>query len=130
MAQLTMAIYGDASIGEVCRLRTFAAVASDLLGCPVDRDDLRLLVSELATNAVRACSEQVCVTAERVDPSTLRVTVTDDGEGEPALRRPAPLDPGGGRGLMIVDAVSTTWGVEAPAEPGSTAVWFELTASS
>ena len=130
MAQLTMAIYGDASIDEVARLRAFAAVASDLLGCPVDHDDLRLLVSELATNAVRACSEQVCVTAECVEPSTLRVTVTDDGHGEPVLHRPAPLDAGGGRGLMIVDAISTTWGVDDPAGSGSTAVWFELTASS
>src|SRR5690606_14202065 len=88
--------------------------------------DLRLLVSELATNAVRACARQVCVTAERVGRATLRVTVADDGEGEPVLRRPAPLDAGGGRGLMIVDAASTTWGVAPTTVGGPTAVWFGL----
>jgi hypothetical protein len=31
---------------------------------------------------------------------------------------------------MIVDAVSTTWGVDDRAEAGSTVVWFELSASS
>ena len=75
------------------------------------------MVSELATNCIRHTTTSFTVEAEWAGP-TIRVDVTDDGGGAPVMQ---PPDPGnlGGRGLRIVDALSTDWGViETPNGPG------------
>ncbi|WP_460605099.1 ATP-binding protein [Jatrophihabitans fulvus] len=88
--------------------------------------DAELLVSELVTNAVRHGLPAITVRL-RLDPPRLGVQVSDRGPSLPPTR---PLDPGenapGGRGLLIVDRVSSQWGVlPHESEPGKT-VWFEL----
>ena len=45
--------------------------------------------------------------------------------GEPCLRSPEPSDLTG-RGLLIVDALASAWGVEYRGTPGKT-VWFAIT---
>jgi anti-sigma regulatory factor (Ser/Thr protein kinase) len=80
-----------------------------------------LLVSELVTNAVRHGRGKITLRALLNDVRLL-VDVIDEGSVvEPVLRRRE--DPsGGGKGLMIVDAESSRWGIEK----GTAHVWFEL----
>ena len=89
-------------------------------------DDALLLTSELVTNAVRHGRPAVTL-AVQLEPSALIVVVTDTGPELPPLvpRTPHPDSPTG-RGLVIVDALATRWGVTP--QPGSTgkAVWFAL----
>jgi anti-sigma regulatory factor (Ser/Thr protein kinase) len=91
-------------------------------GARVATDDVHLVVSELATNAVihagTPFSVSVCC-----DGSAVRIAVHDWNSTEPVMRD-ASLAARSGRGLRLVDAVSREWGVD-PAPDGKT-VWAEL----
>ncbi|WP_309225697.1 ATP-binding protein [Quadrisphaera sp. INWT6] len=86
-------------------------------------DEAQLLVSELVTNAVRHGSPPITTEVGCRGQAGLHVRVTDGATSEPLVRTPA-VDDVGGRGMLLVDLLSSAWGVE----PGSTgkAVWFEL----
>jgi anti-sigma regulatory factor (Ser/Thr protein kinase) len=87
-------------------------------------DELRLLVSELVTNAVRhGLDRQGAVELSlRLAGRCLRVEVADGGDGfTPPTGEHDPADPGGW-GLVVVDELVDRWGVEAA---GGTRVWFE-----
>jgi anti-sigma regulatory factor (Ser/Thr protein kinase) len=104
---------------------------SKWLGRDVDRhvlEDVKLLVSELVTNAVRHQSEQGPIELELSRRrGSVRVEVADPGSGfhKPKVGEPLP-DALGGRGLLIVERVAARWGV-TPGRP--TRVWFELDAA-
>ncbi len=88
-------------------------------------NDIKLLVSELVTNAVRHQSGQGPIdVAVKVSRSRVRVEVSDPGEGfpKPSVGEPPP-EVLGGRGLLIVDRVAARWGVSSDRP---TRVWFEL----
>ena len=110
---------------SVGRLRRFAVDACRGSGTGVDPDVVALLVSELATNALVHGSGEVRV---RVLPGdrTLRVEISDGDPSLPSLRAASPLDEGG-RGVALVDALSTRWGAD-PDRGGGKTVWFELQA--
>jgi anti-sigma regulatory factor (Ser/Thr protein kinase) len=105
-----------AEIAECCR-------ELELGGSPCQ--SLILLVSEVVSNAVRHSSGDrrapvglVASFGER----TIRVTVTDAGEGF----TPRPRDPArthDGYGLYLLEKVADRWGVQSR---GDTKVWFEL----
>jgi anti-sigma regulatory factor (Ser/Thr protein kinase) len=81
-----------------------------------------LIVSELVANAVRHAGG-TCTLTVSADRATVTLTVTDESS-VPPVRRPPD---GGGRGLMIVEELSTSWGyVEHPGD-GKT-VWARLAA--
>lgn len=83
-------------------------------------EDVRLVVSEFATNAVRHAKTPIIVTLEQVDQSVL-LTVADGSIAPPVRQAIDPLDTGG-RGLSIVAIVSQDWGVTRG--PGETkSVW-------
>ena len=95
----------------------------DALYLDIPRDALptaRLLVTELASNALlHGAGATIDLTVERRG-DCLRVEVTDDGCG---VERPGRGDRQvGGWGLELVDLLSSRWGIER----GSTHVWFEL----
>ena len=102
-----------------------------VVGLPVNqatRDTLCLLVSELVTNAIRhaglAPHDPIRVHITSHD-DRVRVAVHDGGPGfTPSDPAPTRLDALGGRGCMIVDALSDAWGVERDA--GGCTVWCEL----
>jgi len=78
-------------------------------------EDARLIATELVGNAVRHASPlgngTVLVRWQEED-STLTLSVCDGGGStEPEQVEPAPYDVGG-RGLKIVDALSSNWWVE------------------
>lgn len=91
-------------------------------------EDAAIIVSELATNAIRH--------GLRGDPDgTLRLIliryqshfvciVTDPADEPPSLREPVHIAEGG-RGLRIVDAISRAWGW-TPLPRGGKAVWAAL----
>jgi len=74
------------------------------------RDKLALIVSELTTNAFRAHCNAVTVSLS-LDDDCLLIGVTDDAPGDPRVLQPT-TGQRHGRGLMIVEALSTRWGVE------------------
>jgi anti-sigma regulatory factor (Ser/Thr protein kinase) len=78
---------------------------------PRDRDVILLVASELLANAVQHAA--TCVEARiEFHGDYIRIDVLDDGDGWPRLRHVDPLSETGGRGLSIVDRLSTSWGVE------------------
>ena len=96
------------------------------LGLTEERcDDALLLTSELVTNAVLHGRSEVCV---EVTPAaeSVRIAVLDENS-----RHPAPVredhDALDGRGLALVAAVATRWGVDD--RPLGKSVWFELSLS-
>jgi anti-sigma regulatory factor (Ser/Thr protein kinase) len=91
--------------------------------------DVRLLVSELVTNAVRHADADADGDGEGVrlvvaiNGGTLRVEVHDPGHGFAV--REAPTDPlrASGWGLVLVAELSDRWGVD---HTPRTRVWFEI----
>jgi len=88
-------------------------------------DDVRLLLTELITNALRhsdvAPGDEIEVKAEVAD-GAIRIEVSDPGRNGPV----APREPGangGGFGLYLVERLTNRWGVER--EDGTT-VWAEV----
>ncbi|MFF2010027.1 ATP-binding protein [Streptomyces sp. NPDC058195] len=93
-----------------------------------------LLVAELATNAVRhgrvpGRDFRLRLTLQAGDPELL-VEVTDASPGRP-LPVPGAIPPpsaegDGGRGLLLVEALSSRWGATG-GDPYTKTVWCEVT---
>lgn len=96
------------------------------------RDDVLLVLSELVTNAIRHGRPLEDDGTVHVDWTVcergVSITVTDGGGGLP-LPAALPGHDEGGRGLAIVDAVATRWGVEQGAARATT-VWACVAAAS
>lgn len=90
---------------------------------PEIRATVELLVSELATNCIRHTDSSFELTVIQLRHE-IRVEATDYDAGKPTMRSPKPTDPSG-RGLRIVDALATAWGVEHRSAQGKT-VWFTV----
>ena len=98
-------------------------VGGMLDGVPDDQVEIILLAtSELAANSVRHAGTAYTVQVDRSDDE-IRVTVEDDGDGEPEIQDPGPLTPSG-RGLLIVEQLSDAWGASRTA--GQNRVWFSM----
>ena len=82
---------------------------------------LSLVVSELVTNAVIHGQGAIRLRVH-VDAEALRGEVIDDGGGFEHELRAAGPHATAGRGLLIVDRLTTRWGVHE----GTTHVWFEM----
>lgn len=83
-------------------------------------DDIRLVASELATNAMAHAQTPFSVTLSQTDGSVL-LTVRDGSSTVPVGALPQVLD-SGGRGLMIVELLSQEWGVTTDG-PDAKGVW-------
>ncbi len=108
---------------SVARIRRFVVDAARSHDPAIDTDVVALLVSELATNALVHGDGQVRV---RVLPrdAGIRVEVGDASPRVPARRTPDLTDEGG-RGIALVEALASAWGVKPSPDRGKT-VWFEL----
>ena len=91
-------------------------------GTPSLCSDLALVVTELVANAVRHAGTDITVRLSRLGDG-VRVEVAD-GSTRPLRPRLVTLADEGGRGLLLVDALSTRYGVEA--ERAGKLVWAEL----
>lgn len=115
----------DAVPGAVAGVRRWVCSHAAAAGADTDTIGVaELLTSEVVTNAVQHGEPGglVTVTVARGEAS-LRVVVTDGGEGRPEAQHPG-LDDFGGRGLQLVEALAGAWGVEEQAVGKS--VWFEV----
>jgi anti-sigma regulatory factor (Ser/Thr protein kinase) len=108
--------------------RARSVVAEQLASAGIDgtfSQTIVLLVSEVVSNAVRhsaAPADSAIDLRARVTETTVRVEVTDAGEGfTPRARDPERL--GEGYGLYLIEKTASSWGVEGG---NSTTVWFEL----
>ena len=123
---------GDVSVEELVAEREFEPepqsvsaarefVIASAARPPLD-DLLRLAVSELATNAVihARSSFRVRVVAAGAG---VRIEVADRSERMP-VRNHQPYDAVSGRGIGIVEHLSTSWGVTPT--PDGKSIWFEL----
>jgi anti-sigma regulatory factor (Ser/Thr protein kinase) len=107
-----------------------ARLALDRLGRRVSAGrmrDLRLLVSELVTNAVRHAGlrrdDRIRLIVNAGDGS-VRVEVHDPGHGfTPAAPAPDPAR-ASGWGLYLIEELADRWGVDK--DRRGTRVWFEL----
>jgi anti-sigma regulatory factor (Ser/Thr protein kinase) len=86
--------------------------------------DLRLVISEVITNAVRHGGEGELLVAVTPKQEFLCVQVTDTGDGfAPRPRAYAP-DEDGGFGLFLIERLTRRWGLTR--EDSNTRVWFEF----
>ena len=99
------------------RLCTAAGLDSELADTAV------LLTSEVVTNAVLhgRSAARLTVTCSKTG---VRVEVGDDNSRRPVLHAPHDLDALNGRGMYLLDACATAWGVLP--DPFGKIVWFEI----
>ncbi|MER6089004.1 ATP-binding protein [Streptomyces bluensis] len=91
--------------------------------------DAELLVSELATNAVRhTISTRFLCGIGLIPEGCLRLEVHDqDGTGRGLPTREPGPDDESGRGLLLVQEIADSWGVDRSLLTGGNAVWATLT---
>jgi DNA-binding NarL/FixJ family response regulator len=90
--------------------------------CGEQLDVVTLLVSEVVTNAIVHAGTEVEVSVG-LTPDAVRIEVTDKESELPVARR-ATDDDTSGRGLALLDALASAWGVEV--RPEGKVVWFEV----
>lgn len=117
----TLALPYDVS--AVGRARRFVRDTLERWHVDADVDDALLVVSELVTNAITH-GDSTCQLRLRTTAATLRVEVLDSGAGTPDPRAPSATREHG-RGLHLVSALTTAWGIDQVPGRGKL-VWAEL----
>jgi anti-sigma regulatory factor (Ser/Thr protein kinase) len=108
--------------------RSFARRVAESWGLADRLDDIALCVSELATNAVVHGAGPVAVRLSREPGGVVLAEVADSGSSAPRLTA-RDVAAERGRGLAIVAALATTWGVRSGGchgECNGKTVWFCL----
>jgi len=119
------AITLPADLRAIGDARDFALATLTRWGLGPLSDTITLLASEMVTNAM-VHTEGPATLELRRDGNTVRLRVSDADTRPPQLREgPEPdLESDGGRGMVLVEALSTSWGVE-PSGSGKT-VWADV----
>lgn len=102
--------------------RRFVKQAMDRWGARSEVELVELLVSELVTNSILHAQSDVEVSVTFAW-DLVRVAVFDSSL-EPPVRRATRSDGTSGRGLLMLDALSSAWGIDVT--PGGKSVWFEI----
>lgn len=89
-------------------------------------EDIRLVASELATNALAHARTPFTVTLSLVNGSVL-LAIKDESAAGPMKAMPDVMDMNG-RGLMLVELLSSEWGSTFD-DAGCKSVWASFTAS-
>lgn len=93
---------------EVATARSAAAAALHRWGLEKVEDAVLLLVSEMVTNALVHARSTAHLTLWQLSDA-VRIEVSDDSPHEPRPRL-APAEATGGRGMLLVEALSSRWG--------------------
>jgi DNA-binding NarL/FixJ family response regulator len=125
-------------VGRTSHVNEAARFEADVSSVPLARDFVRrwlqergaehvfdeasLIVTELATNAVLHADSPYEVRLSRND-GVIRIEVADGDAGTP---EPQPFSAiaESGRGIVIVSAISASWGIEA--QPDGKVTWAEI----
>ncbi|QRX97465.1 ATP-binding protein [Streptomyces sp. A1-5] len=92
------------------------------------RDDVELVVTELFTNAVRHTDSEKVGCEITLVGAHIRIEITDEGGlcASAPHARPGTLDQEGGRGLLLVCALSESWGTRPDDSGRGQVVWADL----
>jgi anti-sigma regulatory factor (Ser/Thr protein kinase) len=121
-AQRSLALPAD-----LTSVRTGRLFARDLVtewGLGRLADDVQLGVSELITNAVRHAGTDVVLVLRLDTELTVEVVDSEPGRVPCTETRAAAVSQSSGRGLQIVSAISSEWGVTTSDDVKT--VWFRL----
>lgn len=120
-------LYLPATEAAISRARAFVDRLEVLDAHGDARFAVRLLVSELFTNAVKYGSRHAEARVRlliAVDETRVRGEIGDSGRGFAEEHTAMPgVDAESGRGLAFLDALADRWGV---VHNGESCVWFEL----
>jgi serine/threonine-protein kinase RsbW len=119
----TLELTLPAEPGSVAEARARVCDAIDPYLANGESEKLRLLVSEVVTNAVKHGDNGYPVELHAHWNSEVRIEVCDRGDGFTPTPRIGALDQPGGFGLYLVGQLADRWGVECD---GGTTVWFVL----
>ena len=120
---MTTGVYCDfePDLSEIVAARRFA---EQVLTTRHPRlEDALVIVSELASNAVRHAASGFRLAVDQADHH-VRIEVADQGAGWPTPTTTAPMPTYGGMGLHLVEALADRWG--ATERPDGKLVWAEL----
>jgi anti-sigma regulatory factor (Ser/Thr protein kinase) len=124
-ASVLLLPFAAASVGVARRRLVSDLIAADVYDSAVC--DVALVISELFSNALRHAAPlpgaQIRV-AWQIEPDSVRVSVSDGGAPTVPELGEAAQGATGGRGLRIVEKLSTKWGMST-SEDGNT-VWAEV----
>ena len=108
---------------SVGRVRQFATRTLASWGAQQLEDDVRVVASELATNALLHARTEFTL-GLTLDGDRLRVILADGSSVQPRMRRFDSTESTTGRGLRMVAALAQAWGVEK--DGLGKAVWCEF----
>jgi Histidine kinase-like ATPase domain len=112
---------------SVAKARQFAARTLDSWGAGQLEDDVRVVASELATNALLHARTDFTL-GLALDGDLLRLTIADGSATQPRMRRFDSTDSTTGRGLRMVAELAQAWGVDR--DGVGKAVWCEFRVAS
>ena len=113
-------------VTALAAVRRFASDVADELGSAVDRDDLAVVVGELAANAAIHQGDDAELAIAELDDGGLLVEVVDRDRRQLEVIDGPAWDVEGHRGLLLVEALSAAWGVEVTDD--GKRVWAQLAA--
>ncbi|NEW72518.1 ATP-binding protein [Streptomyces rhizosphaericus] len=113
---------------SIGRARDFALTTLASWGLSERAEDIRLCVSELASNALAhgTLSGHGFLVKLEADDDFVRLEVHDSRGRRPEVQHPADTDTSG-RGLLIVEELSDGWGIE-DRRPFGKVVWSRFKA--
>jgi anti-sigma regulatory factor (Ser/Thr protein kinase) len=120
-AGVTLQLQGNPEAAAHAR-RALAKLPGDI--DPPLMETLRLLVTELVTNAVQHARAESVVLKVFVGRKAVWTEVTDGGPGFDPARTGRPRQDRSGWGLFLVERLAHRWGVNHDGR--ATKVWFEL----
>lgn len=103
--------------------RRFVTATLESWGLGALRGEAELVVSELVTNVVMHARSPAQVVVGQLDADAVRLEVKDWGHGDLVARRGGMRDHDG-RGLRLVDGITTRWG--SSTHLGERSVWCDL----
>ncbi|MFF7602988.1 ATP-binding protein [Streptomyces mirabilis] len=110
---------------RVPQMRRLVAARLRLCGLPELVEPMKLLTSELVTNALEHGDGPVSLLLS-CSSATVRLTVDDGSRESPRLGAPE-LDAESGRGLWIVESIASEYGGSWGVSPDCTKTWCSLT---
>ncbi len=111
-------------LASVREARSFVRARLSEWGLDALLDDAFIVVSELAANAITHADSSYRVRLALSD-AVLRIEVRDGGSGTPEPQ-PLSMTEEHGRGLLMVAALSASWGIEE-SQDKQKVVWADLT---